>query len=236
MIPKIIHISWKDKNILNNNSVLIAKGLKKLIELNSNWKLEISTDDEVDEYLKLTLDKSDYNQLAKKHIVEKLDVWRLLKLYNLGGLYIDIDRLCNISLDSILTDKIKCVLPTSGDYDFSHDFMLTAPQNPIHLYTLQLNLARRKEGWTSLYSLGAQTYMHGITYVLMGKIINTNPGKEVFEEIRKEIDKLSFIKTYKENPPYHTITYRHDGDKFDHEQLKREFYASQGLKHWTGEW
>lgn len=235
MIPKIIHISWKNKNIINNTSPLILKGLKNLIDLNSDWKVEISDDDEVDEYLKLTLDKEDYNLLASKHIVEKLDVWRLIKLYNVGGLYTDIDRLCNIPLSSILDNKTKCVLPTSKDYDFSHDFMLTAPQNPIHLYTLELNLARRKRGWSSVYSLGAQTYMHGITYVLMGQMINTNPGKEVFDEIREELSKMPFIKTYKENPPYDTIIYKKDSE-FNHEQLKREFYASQSLKHWTGDW
>jgi mannosyltransferase OCH1-like enzyme len=82
--------------------------------------------------------------LQNRHIVEKIDVWRLIKLYNEGGLYIDVDRLVNVSLNDIAKKDIKWILPTCRDNDFSHDFMCSSPGNPVFLETLKLNLSRRR--------------------------------------------------------------------------------------------
>jgi mannosyltransferase OCH1-like enzyme len=81
---------------------------------------------------------SDYALVKDVGIVPQTDLWRLFKLYTEGGLYIDIDRLCNISLNDVLDDTTKCVLPTCEDTDFSHDFMLSAPNNPIFANTIDL--------------------------------------------------------------------------------------------------
>ena len=112
-IPKIIHIAWKHKHILDSQSPLILNGLRKLIDINPYWQVTIYTDEEIDEYLKVTLQEIDYKLIQDKHVVAKTDIWRLLKLYLEGGLYIDIDRFCNIKLSELATDNIKWVL----DYD-----------------------------------------------------------------------------------------------------------------------
>jgi mannosyltransferase OCH1-like enzyme len=178
------------------------------------------------------------------HIVVKSDMWRLLKLYTEGGVYLDLDRFCNISFSDILTDDIRCVLPTCLDMDFSQDFMMSAPQNPIYLQAYKMSMGRRKQGHTNTYFLGPQTYMHAVTYVLMGEIIDSNPGEEVFAKIRQRLSEIPFIKTYREYPPYDTIIYKHDENTFkmgnsntsDWVQIKKNFYADFKLKHWTGEW
>jgi hypothetical protein len=237
MIPKIIHISWKNKDILKSDSVFIQNGIKKLVELNPDWDVQISDDCDVDKYLKDNLSIFDYSLLKRKHVVEKLDVWRLIKLYQVGGLYIDIDRYCNISFNEILTDKIKCVLPTCLDHDFSHDFMMSCKSNPVFGYACKLNLERRNQGSTNIYYLGAQTYMHSITKNLLGEEIDTNPGKEVFDNMRNLMNKTDFILTYTENPPIDTIIFRNSNiTKDQHEMEKREFYASQNIKHWSQQW
>lgn len=237
MIPQIIHVSWRDKNILNDESELIQRGLKKLVEMNPNWDLQVSDDDDVDRYLQQNLDAFDYALLKKKHIIEKLDVWRLIKLYKEGGLYTDIDRFYNLPLDNIIKDSIKCVLPTSLDYDFTHDFMMSEPGNPIYLMTLRLNLERRRQGHDSIYYLGPQTYMHGITRCLVNKEIDTNPGKEVFDKLRGLIEKSNFMLTYVEEPPLYNILFRNDNTpKQEHENMKRDFYAKHNMKHWSGQW
>ena len=237
MIPKIVHLSWKTKDIFSSNSPLIINGVVKLREMNPDWKITVYTDQEIDNYLKHYLEPTDYNLIKDVHVVGKSDLWRLLKIYNEGGLYMDIDRLYNISLSDIITsDTIKWVLPTYQDIDFSHDIMLSAPGNPAFLGAAQLHLERRKAGETNIYYLGPQTYMHAVTYSLMGKVINTNPGKEVFEELRSKIVESNFIKTYRETSPLDTIVYRDDGIIKNHEDMKRALYKEYELKHWTGEW
>lgn len=236
MIPKIVHMSWKDKGVVNSQSPMIVNGLKNLIDLNPDWDVQISTDIEVDSYLIETLDKEDYALVKNIGIVPQTDIWRLAKLYNEGGLYIDIDRLCNKPLSELVQPGIKWVLPTCGDLDFSHDFMMTAPENPAILNTIKLYLDRRRSGITDTYLLGAVTYMHGVTFSLFGTVIDPNPGKDVFDEFRKHISNQSFIKTYKESLPGNSIIYKGDISLEDWETMKRNFYAENNIQHWTGKW
>jgi mannosyltransferase OCH1-like enzyme len=90
-------MSWKTKDVVHSQDELIQKGLHNLIALNPEWQLDISTDEEVDAYLQTVLG-SDYALVKDVGIVPQTDLWRLFKLYTEGGLYIDIDRLCNISV------------------------------------------------------------------------------------------------------------------------------------------
>ena len=236
MIPKIVHMSWKSKDVVGSNSDLIKNGLRNLINLNPEWQVEISTDEEVDSYLKGVLQKDDYALLKDVEIVPKTDIWRLFKLYNEGGIYLDIDRFCNVRLDDLVDQETKWVLPTCADVDFSHDFMMTEPGNPAFANTINLYLSRRRAGHTNVYFLGPQTYMHGVTYTLFGQTLNTSPGKEAFDQIRDHISKISFIKTYRETPPYDTMLYKGDVTPEGWETMKRKFYADNNIKHWTGEW
>jgi mannosyltransferase OCH1-like enzyme len=234
-IPKKAHLVWNHKNVINSNHPLITNGIRKLISLNPDWNVTVYDDHDIDEYLKSILDNSDYNLIKDVHIVEKSDLWRQFKLYNEGGLYMDIDRFYNIPLSEILTDGIKCVLPTCLDWDFSQDFMLTESKNPIQAKTIELILQRRHEGHKSVFFLGPQTYMHAVTYTLLGEIVDTNPGADTMDRIRNKISELPFVKTYREVPPNDTIVYKGDiGDEL--EVQKRDFYAKEGVKHWTGEW
>ena len=235
-IPKIVHASWKSKDIINNDSLFFKNCLGNIAVLSPDWDIQISDDTEVDTYLKDNLDKTDYDLLSTKHIIEKIDVWRLVKLYIEGGLYIDIDRLCNTSINSIITEDIKCILPTCLDYDFSHDFMCSEKGNPIYKISLELNLQRRYEGHNSIHYLGPQTYFHGITKAMLGKSIDINPGKEVMDELRSMITQSGFIKTYREYPPYDTVLFQSEVQPFDHELEKRKFYSETNTTHWSGHW
>lgn len=238
MIPKIVHFSWINDSILTSNHQFPKNTIQRMIELSPEWKFELSTDEDIEQFLVDKLDKIDYDLIKDCHIVEKSDIWRLMKLYEEGGVYTDIDRLCNTSLNFVITDDVMCVLPTCVDNDFSQDFMCSAPNNPIFLETFKLVMDRRKAGHANTYFLGPQTYMHGVTKALFGNIIDVNAGPGVFGEIRKELANHSFIKTYREDPPYHTILYRPENQQieFDHELMKRDFYTSFNIKHWTNEW
>ena len=81
MIPKIAHISWIDKNVIDNQSPLILNGVRNLIDLNPDWNVVMYDNNDIDEYLKSVLDKRDYNLIKDIHIVEKSDLWRLFKLH-----------------------------------------------------------------------------------------------------------------------------------------------------------
>jgi mannosyltransferase OCH1-like enzyme len=236
MIPKKAYVSWVNKDIVSSKSLIIEHGLRNLIELNPDWEVSLYDNDEVVQYLRDNLEESVFKLFEGAHIVEKLDTWRLIKLYQEGGMYVDLDRLCNVRLSDVIPDHIKCVLPTSRDFDFSHDLMVTEAGNPIFKTAVELQLQRRWEGSRNVYFLGPQTYIHAITKTLTGKMINTNPGKEVMDALRQEILKTGFLDTYTEDYPFDTFLFRKSDVRFDHEAEKRKLYAEQKLKHWTNEW
>ena len=84
-IPKKIHLTWKDKKIATSNSTVVLNGLRNLIDLNPDWTWSVSDDADVDEYLKSKLELEDWLLIKEAHIVEKTDLWRLLKIYHEGG-------------------------------------------------------------------------------------------------------------------------------------------------------
>lgn len=233
MIPKIIHMAWNDKEVLKSDAPLIKHGLKKLVELNPDWDLQISDDADIEAYLQEKM-AEDYELAQPLHIVAKTDIWRLYKMFLEGGLYIDIDRLCNLPLSKLIDENTRQVLPTCRNHDFSHDFMLSAPHNPIYRSAIRHWLGRRKLGADSIYFLGAQTYMHAITETLFGGIIDTNPGEEVMQQMRGAVNMVQGLKCIMEVPPHRTVI--HEGFAGNWEQMKRDFYAQNGLRHWTGEW
>lgn len=235
MIPKIVHLSWKTKDILDSDHPLITRGVGRLRNMNTDWTFVVSDDSDVDNYLKENLTTKGYQLIENSHIVQKSDLWRLFKVYREGGLYIDIDRLCNVKLNTLFDAKTNWVLPTCRDYDFSQDFMMSSPENPVFAKTIDLFMQRKKDGYDNTYFLGAQTYMHAISILLCGSLINTDPGVDVMNNIRSVISQMEFIKTYREDPPYDTIVYKGDDVK-DLEDLKRDFYAKSNIRHWTGEW
>ena len=236
MIPKIIHLSWKTKCVVNNQSDIVLSGLRKLIDLNPDWDVQISTDDEVNDYLKDNLPQKYYMLVENIGIVPQTDIWRLLKLFHIGGVYVDIDRLCNKPLNYLLQDGVKWVLPTCEDNDFSHDFMMTSSGNPAFANVIKLYFERRAAGHDNVFFLGAQTYMHGITLSLVGEMVNTDPGKEKFDWLRGKIKDTGFISTYKESLPHDTVIYKGSTSVSEWEAMKRSFYADSGVKHWTNEW
>lgn len=236
MIPKQLHLSWKTKDVVKDSHPLIENGVKKFLSLNPDWTYEISVDEEIDEYLKCNLDSKDFDLIKNKHIVEKTDLWRLIKLYNCGGMYCDIDRLCNKNISSYFTDKVKWILPVCRQYDFSHDIMITDSNNPVFLQAIKFNLQRRSEGCNNIYFLGTQTYMHAITILCYGVMMEVGSDPELFENNLTAFDKIPFITIYREDPPHNTLLYEDKEKKLDWEGLKRNFYKSYDVKHWTGEW
>jgi hypothetical protein len=235
LIPKKIHLVWNHRYITDSKHPLITFGIRQLIDLNPDWEVTVYVPSDIESDLQSALTPEDYALVKERHFVSKIDLWRLFKMYHEGGLYVDIDRLCNKSLSTIIDENTQWVCPTSGDFDVTCDFLLSAPFNPVFLNGIKLYIQRLREGHTSQYFLGPQTYMHAVTLTLCGELINTNPGVEKMNYIRDRIRQLPFAKTYKELPPSDTILYSGPlGEKL--EELKRDFYASENVKHWTGEW
>lgn len=231
-IPKIIHISWKNKNILDSNSDLIINGLANMKKINPEYIIEISDDNDVDNYLKQKIGINEYELIKDKKIVEKVDLWRLLKIYIEGGIYVDLDRYCNIPFKDIITKDIKCILPTYFDLDFSQDLLISCKNNPIFYRAIQYNFLGRKKGM-KLYDLGAPMYMFAVTEIIFGKRIYRNSGFNQMEELRQALHESKHFLTYKEEPMNNTLIFRNKNISNDHMiKSKSIFYMEQKVIPW----
>jgi mannosyltransferase OCH1-like enzyme len=236
LIPKKVHVTWKSKDILDNQSPMILNGLRNIIDLNPEWTVEISNDQDVDNYIKDNVSQKDYDLIKDRLFVEKSDLWRLIKIFNEGGMYIDLDRFYNIPMSAILDPETKILLPTHGDFDFSQDLMIAMPGSIIHKRAAEFNLMYRANGQNRIYWLGPQCYMHAVTSILLdGVCVNTDPGAEAFAKIRDRIKDFPSIKTYRESQPNDTLVFRYDPGtwKQGNGKEKFEFYEEFNVKHWT---
>jgi len=233
-IPKIAHYTWVSKDILHSQNPMILNGIRNFVDMNPDWRINIYQDHEVDQYLKSNLSDHDYQLIAERPFVERSDLWRLFKMRNEGGIYLDLDRFYNIPMNQILDDSVTCYLPTIGDFDFSHDIMISAPANELFQVVIDLNLQRRAAGSKNIFYLGPQTYMNGITLWLTGHMIDPDPGSVIFDQLRAQITDLSGFRTYKEDNPDYTLVYRYDSEiyKSGDGRTKKDFFRDHGVQHW----
>lgn len=105
-VPRVVHVTMKTAidpcaSAVDTNA-MIQLGLRSLLRHNPGWQLQVSDDAAVEAYLRQTLPANDWTRISSAHPVEKGDLWRMMKVFLEGGLYIDIDRLVNVNLNRLL--------------------------------------------------------------------------------------------------------------------------------------
>ena len=247
-IPKKVHLTWKDKNIANSNFTVARNGVRNLIDLNPDWSVEISDDADVDEYLKAKLDLEDWSRIKDCHIVEKVDLWRLLKVYHEGGYYHDIERQVNVPFAAVLqSNQIKMYLPTHFDVNFAQDIMFSSPGNPLLKHAIDVNLHRRQIGGYSIIELGPYGYLLGLSEYLMKPFSGfdraTSKQMQIFRDIikqspyamtAKEGDTSLLSRTRNELNELKTAGFTVANGMEMGTGGMSEFYMESGVDHWAG--
>jgi hypothetical protein len=234
-IPRKAHVSWKNRVVLNSEFPIVLNGIRNVVRLNPEWTLEISDDADVDRYLRERLTEEDFELIAARHIVEKVDLWRLLKLYHEGGLYMDIDRACNVPMTRVIRDGVRCVLATHLDINFSQDVMVSVPFNDIFKTAIGLNLSRRRAGEENIFELGPVTYYDAVCICLLGAPTDSDHPPETLARLRAVIDRDPQLDTYRETSSENGLLCRPDGVKPENGNGMgvAEFYASETVQHWA---
>lgn len=206
-IPRVVHIAWKSAPALPPPGVFTSLCVRRLISLNRGWKVRLYNDTEIETYLREALPAEDAILLAGRHIVEKVDLWRLLIIFRHGGVYMDADRWATRPLDEVISSSTRMLLPTFADAGPSQDFMASAPGNPVFRFAISLNLERRRSGKWSLYEMGPVTWEHAVARVIFGT--SGDRGSARGKAMRAAIDRSGppcLLKTQRESPPCETMT------------------------------
>lgn len=236
-IPKKIHMTWKNNNVeelLQDQNPMIQNGLRNIIEMNPDWDFEISNDDQMLQYLKDGLESSDYRMIETADIVARSDVWRLLKVYKEGGLYMDIDRFYNIPLHNIIKTKTKMLLPIHMKVFFSQDVMCSYRGNQIYEKVINKMFEERKTGVTNILYLAVHVY----SKVMMKELLDVDvkiPFETSYKQVYDMLSKCEYIETCLEGHMTQSTMFFEMNDetwRSGNGRSKANWYKEQQTQHW----
>lgn len=197
--PKIVHLIWPDKNILNTNFEMLEHGAKNLQRLNPDWEFRVHTHEDihnaVQQFQHADIPESMRKDLESAHIVEKTDAFRLIRIYETGGLYVDMDRVMNVNLDQIINpEKTKLVIPTYYDINFAQDLFGSSPKNDLILNVFKRQCEKRekyprKNGWikSSDHMTLVNTFSESFEVDLFGHTLDSRKAS-IWDEARHILD------------------------------------------------
>lgn len=140
------------------------------------------------------------------HVVEKTDLARLILMYTQGGLYMDVDRVVNVKLDTLLLPNTRMCLPTMYDSNFMQDIMCSSPLNSLYREVIKAQSKKRltggkdgkpldrRGGWATtddLFSMGPPMYKTIVSQVVFGS--NGAISKEYLPKARSAIERTSGV-------------------------------------------
>ncbi len=141
MIPRIFHQTWKNKDIpeewkgsYNSCQSVMASYVKKL------W-----TDDEMEAFVKENYPDMYDTYMGYTHHIQRCDSFRYMLLYKMGGVYLDMDIACKLSIDPLLTyDVVLAKSPNMGNY-VTNSILMSMPGHPFFRYVIdQLKVYKDK--------------------------------------------------------------------------------------------
>ncbi|CAF3427145.1 unnamed protein product, partial [Rotaria sp. Silwood2] len=136
-IPRIIHQTWKNA-IIPERWNLTVQSVRKLNA--DKFEYRLWTDDDMHEFVREKEPDLYVNTfLAYWYDIQRVDAFRYILLYHLGGVYIDMDTGCSTSLN-ILLDALEVLdpqaqhlaaFPATKPSGLSNDFLISTKGHPL---------------------------------------------------------------------------------------------------------
>lgn len=121
LVPKIIHQTWKDKDIPEK----WRAAQKSCIDLHPDFEYRLWTDEESLRFIELEFPWFLPTYLAYPYVIQRVDAIRYFILYHHGGVYIDLDMGCRKRVDPLLAAPFTA--PLTHPVGISNDVMAAAP-------------------------------------------------------------------------------------------------------------
>ena len=136
-IPRIIHQTWKTTHVPDHWNATV----ESVRQLNANqFEYRLWTDEDMHRFVR---EKDSYfyqtTFLTYPLDIQRVDAFRYIVLYHLGGLYIDMDNGCSQSFESLFNaleildprSKHLAAFPRTSPVGISNGFMITTPGHPL---------------------------------------------------------------------------------------------------------
>lgn len=121
MIPRIIHQTWKDRDVPER----FRDAQESWRARHPGWAYRLWTDEDLDELVRTRAPELWPLYQAYPYAIQRVDAARYVILREFGGLYADLDLVCLKPVDDLLANRV--VLPLTTPVGLSNQFMLSAP-------------------------------------------------------------------------------------------------------------
>lgn len=102
MIPKIIHLTCKDKKLPS----LFKRNRKRLIDLHPLWSIRIYDDQDAEKIIATHFPSILKIYKSYPHGIQRADIFRIVAIYVFGGFYMDMDVRCLKNLDTLCNNSL----------------------------------------------------------------------------------------------------------------------------------
>lgn len=144
IIPKIIHQTYKDENIPPHWKI----GQEKCQSLNPDYKYILWTDVMIEEFITENFNWFLPIMKSYKYPIQKADIIRYFVLWTYGGIYIDLDDICQQNFDPLL--KYPVFLRKTSPFGVSNDVMGSVPKHPFFFKVIN-SLKHYNKNWGAPY-------------------------------------------------------------------------------------
>ena len=135
-IPKIIHQTFKDKNL----PMVTRWHINRFLKRNSEYQYEFYDDQRITEFLEQEYDNETLKSYNRLNIgAAKADFFRYHVLYKKGGIYLDIDSGINGRLSNFIELQDVAVITREGHPDlYAQWALIFAPGHPFLKRTMEM--------------------------------------------------------------------------------------------------
>ena len=130
MIPKIIHQTWKTKELPDK----LKKWHQQIIELHPGWEIKLWTDKDNLNLVKERFPQLVNNYMALEYNIMRVDMIRYMYMMEFGGYYLDLDFEVFVPFDN-QTSQPDLMLPISwednGKVILGNCLFASIPQHPF---------------------------------------------------------------------------------------------------------
>jgi len=192
-IPKIVH-QTHPTCVLPKSAKMVRNSMQKI---NPEYKFLLYDDNEIDNFMKTYFSGEVYDCFSVLNMgAAKADLWRYCILYQVGGVYLDIDSRIIGNIDELIDENDKCLITREKNPTYFNQWILIYErQHPIMKRAIERcceNIKLRKKG--SLIEItGPGIYSQAINDILLD-YVNKYPihnYKTLYDISDETINKLS---------------------------------------------
>lgn len=158
MIPKIIHQTWKTKEIPEQ----WQEAVNACREKHPDFRYILWTDEAMEKFMLKYFPQYYDMYMEYPYNIQRCDAFRYFVLYKYGGIYLDMDIKCKKSLNAYLDNELVFVKSMNITSSYTNSFIMSVPKHPFFASCIQ-NLETYKD---YLYYAGKHFHV----------IFSTGPG------------------------------------------------------------